>query len=330
MLALDLSSALALALRGHEIAQSLADTTSVGRAGSMLGITYHHIGDQEQAQAYLEAVLMRSIEAQPMNVMVRNSYSTRNQDRCTLARILWLRGFANQAMEVAHQTLADAEEQGHPVILCALTTFLIPVYLWTGEVQSANAHIAKLMAHGEKHEILLYLALANGFRGEMLVLQGEPSTGVPLLRGYLQNLRHDENDPQAPGFCGALAAGQLALGAGADALRSVDRAMTLIEANGNLLYQPELLRIRAQILQSPSHANLAAAATILLRAIGIARQQSAKAWELRAATSLAMLYRSQGRISEARETLLPLYDSFTEGLETADLKAAKQLIDGLG
>ena len=107
----------------------------------------------------------------------------------------------------------------------------------------------------------------------------------------------------------------------------LDETLQTVAHRGARWFAAELNRQKARLLLQ-GHAE--AAEEFYRKALGIAREQEAKLWELRAATSLARLWREQGRRGEARELLAPLYGSFTEGFDTADLKEAKALLDQVG
>ena len=112
-----------------------------------------------------------------------------------------------------------------------------------------------------------------------------------------------------------------------DALAALDRAAETAAATGECHYQAELYRLRGIVLaETGEHAE---AASWFQRAIDTARSQQAKSLELRAATSLARLWRDQGKRAEAHDLLAPVYGWFTEGFDTADLKDAKALLDEL-
>jgi predicted ATPase len=112
-----------------------------------------------------------------------------------------------------------------------------------------------------------------------------------------------------------------------DAWRCIDEAMTAVEATKERWHQAEIARTAGEIaLKSPTP-DTAKAETYFERALTISRQQQAKSWELRAATSMARLWRGQGKTQQARELLAPIYGWFTEGFDTLDLKEAKALLD---
>jgi predicted ATPase len=112
-----------------------------------------------------------------------------------------------------------------------------------------------------------------------------------------------------------------------EALSQVDEALEIVERTGVRWLAAELYRHKGQLLLRQGHSE--AAEELYRKALGIAREQEAKLWELRAAMSLARLRRDQGRRGEARNFLAPVYGWFTEGFDTADLKEAKALLDEL-
>jgi predicted ATPase len=113
------------------------------------------------------------------------------------------------------------------------------------------------------------------------------------------------------------------------AQRCIDEAMIIIEANKERWCEAEIHRIAGEIALMPSRPDAVAAEAHFERALAISRQQQARSWELRAAMSMARLWRDQGKIHQARELLAPVYGWFTEGFDTRDLKEAKVLLDEL-
>jgi predicted ATPase len=106
-------------------------------------------------------------------------------------------------------------------------------------------------------------------------------------------------------------------------------ALTLMDTTGEHWYEPELYRLKGELLLAQPPDNHTEAETCFQHAISIAQNQSAKSWELRTSTSLARLWRQQGKRQEAHDLLAPIYHWFTEGFDTADLKDAKALLDEL-
>jgi predicted ATPase len=115
-----------------------------------------------------------------------------------------------------------------------------------------------------------------------------------------------------------------------DALHCISEAITAVETTKERWWEPEVHRIAGEIALLSPERDAAKAEAYFERALSVAREQQAKSWELRAATSLARLWRDEGRSQQAQELLAPVYGWFTEGFDTRDLKEAKALLEALG
>jgi predicted ATPase len=168
-------------------------------------------------------------------------------------------------------------------------------------------------------------------QGEILVRRGELERGLPLLRNAVGELGGEGFDQYRTALLGALAQGEAAAGETAPAIAAIDEALAWSERTGEGWCVAELRRTKGELLLLDGTKDAARSAEGHFRAsIGTAQAQGALSWELRAATSLARLLRDQGRSADAIACLQPIYDRFTEGFGTADLMAAKRLLDELG
>ncbi len=132
-----------------------------------------------------------------------------------------------------------------------------------------------------------------------------------------------------PFYLSNLAKAYAELGQFDDAGRCIDEAMAAIETTKERWNEGEVNRIAGEIALRSPQSNTEKAETYFERALAVARQQQAKSWELRAAMSLARLWRDQGKPQQAHELLVPVYGWFTEGFDTRDLKEAKALLQEL-
>jgi predicted ATPase len=154
---------------------------------------------------------------------------------------------------------------------------------------------------------------------------GHPDEGASLIREALTAYRANGSLVSVPTRLTWLAEAQALGGAPADGLPTTEEALTV---NPDERYwRPETLRLRGEVRRRQGEEEMAEAD--FCDAIALARDMSAKAWELRAATSLARLWREQGRRAEARDLLASVFSWFTEGFDTPDLKEAKALLDEL-
>jgi predicted ATPase len=222
-----------------------------------------------------------------------------------LARVLWLQGFPEQAWRTARQALDIAVQINHGTSICytlALASCLIAHY--NGDVQNARALLQLLLEQAQKHSVLLFYTWARHYAQ---VIDADKAPAIPpadsgLVREIMVTLD--------PGFVD-------------DAL--LERA----ESGAAGWSTAEILRARAERLlaaESPCHHTVESA---LQQSLEIARTQGALTWELRSATSLAQLWQRQSRYREALELLTPIYQRFTEGYATPDLRKVRLLLDEL-
>jgi tetratricopeptide (TPR) repeat protein len=226
-------------------------------------------------------------------------------------------------MKVAQQTLDEGGKLAHPVNLCNCLIYAVSVFLWIGDWPAAEAIIERLTAHAERHSLAPHHAVGVGSKGELSLRRGDADAGIRLLRTCLEAL------PADPVFTGDLAEGLAMAGRFDEAMALINEAIAHGERNGESFHTPEIFRIKGELLACAPEANLSEAEDWLSRSLELARTQTALAWELRAAMSLARLRRKQDRQDEAHGTLAAVYDRFTEGFETSDLRAARRVLDEL-
>ena len=201
------------------------------------------------------------------------------------------------------------------------------VALWVGNHTEAERYTETLLDHSSKHGLALWSAFATRLKGVVIIKGGDVDSGLPLLRAGLDQIT-DPNPsfPFLTGFC-EIAEAFVRAGRIADGMTMVEAG---IERSPGGWLTPELLRLKGEILLLQSiPAAAETAADLFWRALHWARRQGALSWELRAATSLAQLWRDQGRSADATGVLQLVYDRFAEGLDTADLRAARALLDTL-
>jgi tetratricopeptide (TPR) repeat protein len=231
---------------------------------------------------------------------------------------------------MARAYVEDAYTTGHQVSLCWALYAACPVALAVGDLATAERFATTLRERSSRHAPGFLQALAHGLLGELLIKRGEVDGGVQRLRSALDELRASGFALRRPALLGALAEGLAAAGRVAEGLQAIKEALTQCERSEELWNVAELLRIEGELLRlEGTREAIAAAEDRFLQALGWARRQEAPSWELRCATGLARLLNDQQRIGEAHRLLSAAYDRFTEGFETADLKAAKALLDAL-
>jgi adenylate cyclase len=192
----------------------------------------------------------------------------------------------------------------------------------------------------ERAEAAISLAKEQGFPlmlafgamayGWALAHQGQAQAGMEQLTQGLTAFRAIGSEITGPYRLALLAEAHGTLGQPEAGLAVLTEALTLVETTGERWYEPELYRLKGELLLQQNSDNQVEAESCFAQAITIARSQQAKSLELRTATSLARLWQQQGKRQEAYDLLAPVYGWFTEGFDTADLKDAKALLDALG
>ena len=323
----DFRGMLEYAERRVDVAQNTGDNHDIAMADWLLGASYHLLGDQEKAQRHLELGFERAPVAAPVEINSLGDH--RASAHAALAHVLWLRGFPDRAASLVRQAIEEAEQRDHPVTFSFCLFSACAVSLWRGNLAEAAERRERLSAHAAKYSLAPYEALAAALRAELEIAGGDPGIGVSLLRSALAMLQA-ERFHHGWRFYRALAEGLALTGDTDEALATIDAALVWAEQAGGTCDVPDLLRVKGQILLSSPGGSMETAEQVLLQSLTEARKQSALGRELRSAVALARLWAGQGRTDAARHLLLEVYQQFTEGFTTADLKTAAQLLEQFG
>jgi adenylate cyclase len=243
---------------------------------------------------------------------------------------LQLLGRVDQAAKTADEALSRARSSQHVFTLCHTLTI---AGLWLSSVRHEPE---KMSAYGEE---VIALSEENGFlewpsygafhRGWALAELGELEKGVTAMEKGVEGFKRQGGIPRLPFHLALLAHGYALLGEADRALTMLEQILTDAEQSGAALDKAEILRISGEVLLMGGEATEDEAERRFRAAIEVARTQEAKWWELRATASLARLLAKQGNRDEARTMLADIYNWFTEGFDTRDLKQAKTLLDEL-
>jgi predicted ATPase/DNA-binding winged helix-turn-helix (wHTH) protein len=325
----DFGGALAVAQQSATFAESTEDPAGLLIADFLLSSSYHFIGDQAAAQFYGERNMARAVE---LSTSIPNffGFDQRVYGPICLARVLWLRGFSDRARKAAKVGVDEAISRAHPLSICVSLAYGSPVFLWSGDFRSAEVYVERLIEYAGRHLLEPYRAVGLGLKGALAVAREEPDTGIDLLRGALETLTAKKLNILLTDLMGALAEGLRKTGQVQEALLTVNSAIARATDCGTTFDVAELLRIKAQVLAAMPQYGRPAAMNCLMEALRIARKQSALALELRSTIALALSLIEGEQPDQARRELTLVYDRFTEGFETADLRMARQLLDNLG
>ncbi len=320
----------ALAYAERSVALTTVDSDFTGRvmAEWMLGVSHHLVGNQEAAQRHCEQGLKLESGADEARANFFG-YDHRVRALVALARALWLRGDPKRAVGVARQAIDEAANSDHPVTVCIAYIYSIPVFFWVHDLDMAAKCIERLIVHSEKYSLAPYNAVGLALKGELLIQHGDASQGIAVLRSALAVLQADRHNILTTVFSRALAEGLARRGLLEEARGVIDGAVALARDRGAAFDLADVLRAKAEIMLLGSQTNPAAAEMILWEAVEVARQQSAIAWELKAALVLAHLWVRQGQAIRARTMLAALRQQFAAGVEMRELEAADALLTEL-
>jgi predicted ATPase/DNA-binding winged helix-turn-helix (wHTH) protein len=325
----DFNAGLRYAERCSAIAGTVDDAVATELAHSILGISLHLRGDLAAARVQLEAAVRGEPRAR-RTTTIHLGFEGRYLSGAILARTLWLQGHPAQAMECARQTVKDAAGMDHSLTLAIALIWGISVFLWTGDLQSADEYTDWLIANSQSHSLAPYLAVGRGFQGELAIRRGDAKGGVDGLQASLEKLHAMPYELLTTPLNISLVQGLAATGRFTEGMALIDETIRLVETNGDTCYLPELLRVKGDVLLSMPRPSVGDAESYFMQSLELSRRQGARAWELRSATDLVELMCSQGRTERARPLLQPVFEKFVEGADTADLKAAERLLARLG
>ncbi|MBV8772676.1 MAG: hypothetical protein JO166_10175 [Deltaproteobacteria bacterium] len=232
-------------------------------------------------------------------------------------------------MQTVRQAQTIARAVSHPYSQTFALGFTGWVHPYRGEARLAEQSADAAISLSTDHGFPLWLGWGRITKGRALAELGKPEQGIDLIYQGLSVLQSTESELQLTFFLAMLGQTQQEMGRIQQALVTVDDALKRVGKTAERYFEPELYRLRGELLLDSGDAYVADARTCFERAIDVAGKQSAKSWELRATRSLARLLEKQSRRNEAREMLAQIYNWFSEGFDTADLKNAKALLNEL-
>jgi predicted ATPase/DNA-binding winged helix-turn-helix (wHTH) protein len=327
----EIRKALEFAHRFVEGAANSTDPIDSMMADRLLATALHYLGDQKGARHHIERVLVHLADLTLKPRIVRFRFDLRVSTHYFQARILWLQGFADQALRAVERNIEEGHASGHALTFCSvLGQAACPIAFLAGDLDAAERYCAALLDHTERHPIRLWHLWARCFKGMVMVKRGDIATGLEVLRSELGQAGEARFLPRFLLPHGELAACLGEAGEVAQGLATVDETLARCEARDERWYVAELLRIKGELLlQETEHRSISAAEQCFGDALELARRQGALFWELRGALSLARLRIRQDQPGDARAVLAPVYEKFAEGFEIADLRNAGAMLERL-
>jgi predicted ATPase len=312
-----------------ELAHMQDDPNPLMLAQYMSGLASFYHGELSAAQESFERGLVLHNRQQHQTQAALYGIDLEVASLAYMGRTLWLLGFPDRALETIQSALDVAHELPHPYSLEHTLVFATHIHQLRREVDATQEQGEAALALANKHGFRLFGAWGTIPWGWALALSGQVQAGIDQIRDGLATHTATGAELLSPYFLALLAETYGQAGRVEEGLKVVNEALSVIARNREHQWEAELLRLKGELLVSHSGANRMEADTCLHQGLALASHQQAKSLELRAATSLARLWQSQGKRQDAYDLLAPVYDWFTEGFDTVDLQEAKRVLGDL-
>jgi predicted ATPase len=305
------------------LAQNVPDPLPLLEAHQELGVTLYYRGELAVARVHLEASLDLYAPAQ------QHGGGLLYIGQGHIARVLWLLGYSDQALWWSRDALTLAQQIARPFGMAFALSLAAVFHQFRREERCTQERAEATISIATDQGFPYWMAVGSLMRGWALAQQGQAKEGIEQITQGLMTYRATGAELWRPYFLALLAEAHGTLGEPEEGLTVLTEALTLADTTGVQFNAPELYRLKGALLLQQSSDHQAEAESCFHHALEIARNQQAKSFELRTATSLARLWQSQGKRQEAYDLLAPVYNWFTEGFDTADLKDAKALLEEL-
>jgi predicted ATPase len=293
----------------------------------LAGITAMHFGAFSKARSEFEAILRVYDARQHRSQPVHYVHDPKVSALTYLALVLWILGFPEQARHAGAAAFRCAAELDQANLTAHVHNFAgAGLDELLGDVPGVQAHAEAIVELADRHSLGYWRVNGLILRGWAMVRQGAAEAGIALMcQNAAERTALGVSWYQARYLC-MLAAAYAQAGQAERGLRVVAEAKDLVARNEEHMWEGELARIEGELMRVQG-ASAPVIEACYARAMAITRAQGAKSLELRAALNFARLWCDQGRRSDARALLTPTFSWFTEGFETADLRAAKALLE---
>jgi predicted ATPase len=311
------------------LAQQVQDAAMLVATHRALGVTLFRLGAVATAHTHLtQGIALYNPQQHRASVflygddsgVVCHSYASRT---------LWSLGYPAQGLARSQEAVTLAQQRAHPFTVGFALGGAAIFHQLRREVHCTQERAEAAINLAKDQGFPFWMAVGALMRGWALAHQGQVKQGIEQLHQGLVVLRAIGAEIGRPYWLALLAEAHGIMEEPEAGLTVLAEALTLMDTTGERWYAPELYRLKGALLLQQSSDNHAEAEACFHKALNIAHSQQAKSFELRTATSLAKLWQQQGKYQEAHDLLAPVYNWFTEGFDTADLKDAKALLDAL-
>jgi predicted ATPase len=311
------------------LAQAQNDPAFLMLAHYMLGMSFFFQGELTSAHAHHMQVLALYTPQAHRDLTVRYGIDPGVGAHCYLAWELWQLGYPDQAVLHGREAYALVQEASHPHSLAAALVGAAFVHQFRREALAAQGQAEAVITHATEQGFAYLLAVGTVFHGWAQAMQGQGEQGLAEMRQGIATCLATGSKSFEPYFLGLLAETYGEISHPEAGLSLLHEGLSELDTTEVHIYDAELSRLKGTLLLKQAVPDASQAEACFRQALDIARQQQAKSWELRAATSLARLWQQQDKQNEARALLTDVYGWFTEGFDTHDLQEAKALLETL-
>jgi predicted ATPase len=330
----DLSAAEELGSQLFQFAGHIGDSDLSFQAHHALWTTLVARGDLATCQFHIEQGLrLYQTDRHYAQTFVYGGHDPGACCRIHAGFLYWLLGYPDRALQLSQEALVLSKDLAHGQTLAWALSGNAMVHQFRGEPIAAQKAAEEAIVLSTEQQFALWAAYSPPVLGWALAAQGKKEQGLAQTQTGLAALRATGTGIWQSQFLALLASAYAETGQIQESLRTIDEALVLSARNGERFYEAELYRMKGECsLRMGEEEKIPPSfpQECFQKAIAIARQQGAKSWELRAATSLARLWQNQGRLGEARTLLEDIYGWFTEGFDTKGLQEAAALLREVG
>jgi predicted ATPase len=286
-------------------------------------------GDIAEGRAHFDRAIALYNPKEHRALATRFGQDTRGVVLSWRALALWVLGYPEAALADTRHAVKDAREIGHAATLMFALTITSYAHICCRNYSAANAQASEVADLADEKGASAWKVPSLLLQGGILALTGQSSNAVKAMTSGITAYRSAETTVLLPWYLSHLAGAYADLGQFAEAWRCIGEAMAAVKTTKERWCEADIHRTAGEIALLSPKPDTAKAEGYFDRALAVARAQQAKSWELHAAMSMARLWRDQGKRQQAHDLLGPVYDWFTEGFDTLDLKEAKTLLEQL-
>jgi predicted ATPase len=319
-----------LAAQFIALAEKQGATAPLMIGNRLMGSSLISTGDIQKGRAHLDHAIAVYDPCSHRLLGTQFGYDVRVSALAYRSVSLWMLGYPEGALADVDRALKEARETDQAATLMFALNLTMLTHIFRRDHAAATAQYDQLVLLAGEKGASFRRATGMVKQGCAMAIAGKASDAVQMLTSGITALRLTGTTIWMPLYLSHLAGANADLDQFPDALRCIGEAMRAVETTKERWCEAEVHRIAGEVELMTAEPNELKAQAHFERALAVAREQSAKSWELRAAMSMTRLWRGQGKRQQAHDVLAPIFGWFTEGFDTLDLKQAKALLDELG